>query len=277
MQYLCDFFSWLSLLTFDKVILTVLGVSSVVSVLAWTGFLPSRISKKISLNRAEETMVVLSKLGINPDKYSKGNVSKSIPDFIDANNLEKTLHDILKTCTIESPVGVGKTEQVRVESYIDVMSLSTDSKSAQQLARCLTSYWKQKLIENDGLIKNSVFDIVVTPKGGSPILGYEFSKIMETSFALHISGNHKFTSSDAALQFKSCFDSVAQPEEGSIALVVDDSATGGRKVLETIADLKAHGIVVTDCLVLFEPVVKGIRERLKTQGIQLHAIVEKKI
>ncbi|WP_010324682.1 hypothetical protein [Marinobacterium stanieri] len=218
--------------------------------------------------------MVLAKLGINPDKYAKGNIAKSIPDYIDSNDIEGTLRKILEECTINQDVGVGSTEQVKAHQYIDAMSMSTNPADAVQLARCLSSFWRKKLGDNCIKIQSPDFTFIVNPKGGSPILGYEFSKIMQKPFALHISGNHKFTSSNEKLKFQSCFDSKYKPKEGDIALIVDDSATGGRKVLEAIDDLKPHGVVVTDCLVLFEPTVKNIRKKLKAQGIQLHSILE---
>lgn len=275
-QCLYSIFEWLTQIDigFNDLILAALGLSSVLSILAWTGFLPQSISKRINLRKSEETLMVLSKLGINPDKYAKGNIAKSIPNYIDSNNIQNTLSKILKECTIQQDVGVGRTEQVKTDKYIDVMSMSTNPADAVQLARCLSSFWRKLLNDNKAEIKNPEFTFIVNPKGGSPILGYEFAKIMQKPFALHISGNHKFTSADEKLKFKSCFDSKFEPKEGDIALIVDDSATGGRKVLEAISDLKSNGIVVTDCLVLFEPTVKNIREKLNSEGIQLHSILE---
>ena len=141
--------------------------------------------------------------------------------------------------------------------------------------RHLTSFWRKLLSDNNGTVQNPKFDLVVTPKGGSPILGYEFAKILKVPFALHTSDHEKFASHNPKLYFQSVFDSFFIPNEGSIALVVDDSATGGRKVLEAISALRSCGITVTDCLVLFEPTIKGVRQKLIEQGVSLHSIVER--
>ena len=69
------------------------------------------------------------------------------------------------------------------------MAMFTDPKYAEQLARHLTSFWRKLLSDNNGTVRNPKFDLVVTPKGGSPILGYEFAKILKVPFALHTSGS----------------------------------------------------------------------------------------
>jgi len=261
--------------TLDSIILGLISLSSVFSIAAWTGFLPAKWTRYFSRNRAEETLIVLEKFGIYPDEYLKRNLAKSIPHFADANNIEKTLNELLARCTIEEKVGVGNIEQIEVQKYVDAMSMSTDPQHAELLARHLTTFWRKLLTKESTMIKNPRFDLVVTPKGGSPLLGYEFSKIMQTPFALHTSDNKKFHSKNEKLFFHSLFDCHNTPKEGATALIVDDSATGGRKVLAAISALKRCGIKVTDCLVLFEPTIKGVRTRLNEQGIALHAIVQR--
>ena len=59
-----------------------------------------------------------------------------------------------------------------------------------------------------------------------------------------------------------------------MALIVDDSATGGRKILEAINDLRANNYIVTDCLLLFEPTIKNVSQMLNDHGVQVHSIVK---
>jgi hypothetical protein len=61
---------------------------------------------------------------------------------------------------------------------------------------------------------------------------------------------------------------------GKTVLLVDDSTTGGSKMLDLAKALAAAGATVTDALVLFEPQGKGARERLRSSNIQLHSIVD---
>ncbi|MBL1264140.1 phosphoribosyltransferase family protein [Methylomicrobium sp. RS1] len=263
------------MLTFDDIVLKILAISTIFSIAAWTGFLPRRITRYFIRNRAEETLQVLSSLGITPDKYLKENLAKSVPSFVDSKEIENSLNKLLAKCSIKKEVGVGKIHQVKVKNYVDVMAMSTDAKNAEQLARHLTSYWRKLLNDNNVTVQNPKFDLVVTPKSGAPILGYEFAKILNVPFALHTSDHEKFTSQDPKLYFQSVFDSFSIPSEGSVALVVDDSATGGRKVLEAVSALRKCGIIVTDCLVLFEPTIKEVRRKLIEQGVSLHSIVKR--
>ncbi len=59
---------------------------------------------------------------------------------------------------------------------------------------------------------------------------------------------------------------------GKRVLLVDDSTTGGRKQMELASALREAGASVENSLVLFEPQGKGAREKLKQEGIELHAI-----
>jgi orotate phosphoribosyltransferase len=107
---------------------------------------------------------------------------------------------------------------------------------------------------------------------GSPLLGYKFSELLDKPFVLH-SIESKFQSKTDNL--KQVFDiGKTIPSKGSTALLVDDSTTGGRKMIKAIEDLRKYGYKVTDCLVIFEPTIKNVRERLKDKGITLHSITK---
>lgn len=259
----------------NEMVLLLLSISTLLTVAGGVGLLPSRVSKHLNRNKLAETLSVLNSLGINPDKYERINVSRSISAFVKPNNIQGSLDELLKICTINEKVSVGKTEQVEVSKYIDVMSMSTNPEQAEQLARHLTSYWKFLLSTNQMTVASPQVDLIVTPKGGSPILGYEFAKIMDIPFALHVSDGKKFHTDDVGLYFNSVFDSNFKPQEGAIALIVDDSATGGRKVMKAIEALQKSNIKVTDCLVLFELTLKGVKGRLKETGVNLHSIVKR--
>ncbi|MEC9038604.1 MAG: hypothetical protein VX787_03600 [Pseudomonadota bacterium] len=259
----------------DDFILFILSISTVASVLIWTGFMPARVTRYLAKNRLSETVVVLKEFGIDVERYKKLNLSRSIPNYVDANNVERSLARILEACTINKSVYVGKTDQVEVDHYIDAMSLSTDSSDSVQLARILASFWRKRLEEEDSSIRIADFDYVVTPKEGSPILGYEFAKIIGKPLILHCGSEKKFEAESDDLEFKSTFDAKVAPEAGAKAILVDDSTTGGRKVRQAIDDLRRNHIVVHDCLVLFEPTVKNVRKRVEEMDVSLHAVIRK--
>lgn len=60
---------------------------------------------------------------------------------------------------------------------------------------------------------------------------------------------------------------------GQSVLVIDDLITGGSSVVETAAELRAAGLMVHDAFVLLDRRQAG-RERLKSHGINLHALLE---
>lgn len=59
---------------------------------------------------------------------------------------------------------------------------------------------------------------------------------------------------------------------GQIALVVDDLATGGGSLVETVSRLRRAGIHVRDALVLIDR-EQGAHRRLEGIGVRLHAIL----
>ena len=121
------------------------------------------------------------------------------------------------------------------------------------------------------MVKNPCIDFIVTPKGGSPILGYEFSKLLEKPLLLH-EIEERFLCEENDMRKN--FDCSKKPPKGSRALIVDDSTTGGRMVISAIKDLKKYGYDVTECLVVFEPQAKDARRKLASEGVNLISIVK---
>lgn len=70
------------------------------------------------------------------------------------------------------------------------------------------------------------------------------------------------------------FNCAEVPEKGSVALVVDDSTTGGNLLCNTVKDLRRHGYQVNTCLVVFEVKTKDARVRLQKENVQLVSIVD---
>ena len=170
---------------------------------------------------------------------------------------------------IDKLVSVGKIRQTELNYYIDLIGHTCDSSTAVAYARLLSSYWVDT-IENTQLVKSPNIDFVVTPKGGSPILGYEFSKVINKPFVLH-ELTDRFKSEEDDMRKR--FNCSQIPEKGQTALIVDDSTTGGRMVLSAIEDLRKYGYNVTDCLVVFEPQQKDARKKLSDQEVNLRSIV----
>ena len=147
------------------------------------------------------------------------------------------------------------------------MGASTVPGTAEFFAAMLAQHWRT-LAGTKAREPN--FDFVVTPKTCSPILGYEFAKLVNRPLLLH-NEKEKFRLSGANLA--AVLDFRERPLDGTRAIVVDDSTTGGDKVLRAVEDIRKHGFQVSDCLVVFEPMVKDARGRLEEQNVTLHSIV----
>lgn len=254
---------------FVALVLLVLAISTFLSVLEWTGLMPRRLSSRLFKNRMRETLEILGEMGVDFKKQRQANFYFNLKSyFSNQDENTKRTKEIINTFLKKGQFIVGKTHQLNVKEYADLMSGSCDPNHAISIARCLSTHLK---------IKNEItdFDFVVTPKSGSPIIGYEFSKLVNKPFVLHDCNETKYTTSDNELSLISRFDSAIKLEQGKVGLIIDDSTTGGRKVVMLAEDLRRLGCVVSDCLVAFEPQGKQGGNLLTSVGIRLHSIVKR--
>jgi adenine/guanine phosphoribosyltransferase-like PRPP-binding protein len=103
---------------------------------------------------------------------------------------------------------VGGTERVRAEQYIDLMGGTTNPATAEVFARHLESFLRRCILDQEVYPQ---FDFVVTPKAGSPILGYEFARHLGRPFALHNRPRKFLVEPD---QFSAHFDCALVPQKG---------------------------------------------------------------
>lgn len=254
----------------NAIIIALLGFSTLIQICDMIGFLPEWLRKRLRVNKSQDTLEVLKEFGINTNMYRRKNAIVGIPRDYDSKNLENDIGKKLEELKININVSVGKTRKTELNYYIDLIGHSCSEECAQAYARILTSYWAD-MIENSLSVNNPVIDFVVTPKDGSPILGYEFAKLINKPFVLH-EESPRFDSEEDDM--RKWFDCAAIPPDGSKALIVDDSTTGGRKVLSTIEDLRKYGYIVSECLVVFEPQNKDARKKLFDQDVNLISVVK---
>lgn len=254
----------------SMVVLVLLGIATLIQILDLIGFIPKKWRYKLKLSRAQDTIDVLNILGININQYRKSNATVGIPvDYSKETVVDKT-RDNLEKLKIDKLVSVGKVRQTELNYYIDLIGHTCEPSTAEAYARLLSSFWVD-IVENTQEVLSPNIDFIVTPKGGSPILGYEFSKLLNKPLVLHELSD-RFVSNEDDMRKR--FNCAEIPAENSNALIVDDSTTGGRMVLGTIEDLRKYGYKVTDCLVVFEPQNKDARKKLADQGVSLHSIVK---
>lgn len=254
----------------NTIAIILLGISTLIQICDMCGFLPGWVRKKFRINKSQDTLEVLKELGINTNMYKRKNAIVGIPRDYNKESIQKDIEKKLNELIIDKKVSVGRGRKTELNYYIDLIGHSCNQECAQAYARILISYWADK-VENSQEVKNPVIDFVVTPKGGSPILGYEFSKLMNKPLVLHEEEARFDSEKD---DMRKWFDCAVIPPKGSKALIVDDSTTGGRMVLKVIEDLRKYGYDVSECLVVFEPQNKDARKKLSDQEVNLISIVK---
>lgn len=254
---------------FNDLVLWILGAATVVSVLDTNGFLPNWLAKWLARNRLESTLAALRKLDVRVSWDEDTGSVRLIDRVLDSSNIKEhayktELRDLLKADTFKGQMQIGGTTVFSSGEFIDVMGATANSARAIHYAKLLQTHYK---IEN-----LPTFDVVATPRTGSPILGYEFSRLSQKHFVMGISEKVKDktqTMGDhSTLDYPNTL-SLA----GKVVMLVDDSTTGGRKQIDLAKKLRAAGAIVNISLALFEPKGKGAREALAAEGITLHAIL----
>lgn len=254
----------------NAIILGLLTFSTIIQICDMCGFLPDFIRRKFRINKSLDTLEVLRELGINVNMYKRKNAIVGIPRDYDKENIAKNIETKLEEIKLDKDVSVGTVRKTELNYYIDLIGHSCSEECAKEYARTLTSFWAD-IVESTQKVKNPIIDFVVTPKGGSPILGYEFAKLLNKPFVLHEESARFDSEKD---DMRKWFDCAIIPPKGARALIVDDSTTGGRRVLSVIEDLRKYGYDVSECLVVFEPQNKDARKKLSDQEVNLISIVK---
>lgn len=254
--------------------LAILGLSGTLLVAEAVGFLPNTVSRWLARNRLAQTIEILKGFGIDVDDYRKRNRAAEL-DQTPGATAQQRVQKLLAKHKLKGPISVGRTVRLETDEYYDLMGASCDPSVARALARDLTAQMRAILEERSTTFEDR-FSFVAAPKAGAPLLGAAFAQQMRLPLVLHVS-EPKF--SGAVEPFRARFDCAAVPAKGSRALIVDDSSTGGGKVIDLIEDLRSLGYDVQDVLVVFEPQLKAedgsaAAQRLAPLNVRLHSIVK---
>lgn len=251
-----DIFMWLYVF--------VTSVSTLALLLEASGFMPLKYSRWMHRNKLALTIDVLKELGCDINEKKKNILNRQT-------DAAKKINDKLARITINKEVEIGRTSMdFFLPCYIDMMGATTEERFAMDFANLLVSKLNELNLE---------FDFVATPKLGSPILGYEFSKLVKKPLMLH-SEETKFRPKDKisdkrmALDFNWVENPLLIADRKLKALIVDDSTTGGRKMRLLIDELRKNNYEVSDCLVVFEPQGKGAKEKLSKLKVSLYSITQ---
>ena len=253
----------------NDLILFVLALATLISVADTNGFLPNRIAKWLARNRLESTLNALRKLNVRVCwDEDKGSITL-IDRVLDSTNIKEyaykaELRAMLDEDAFEGSMQIGATTVFSSAKFIDAMGATTDTARATHYAKLLQTHYK---IEN-----MPAFDVVATPRTGSPILGYEFARLSQKPFVMgtseKVKDKGKTMGSHSTLDYPKSLDL-----NGKTVMLVDDSTTGGRKQIELTKQLCDAGATVKISLILFEPQGKGAKDKLAKQGVTLHSII----
>ena len=253
-----------------QLITIVLAVSTLLGILDYVGFLPAKLKNWLKMNRSQDSLDILNRLGVDVDRLRRANQSVSFPKTLSETDIKQTVQQALDTtCRINHEVTVGHMRKTALTHYYDLIGKVCNPECASDFAGVLSTFWATQC-QNPDVIRNVDFDFVVTPKSGCPLLGYEFAKLVKKPFVLREQEERFKGYSDP----RSVFNCAEVPEKGSVALVVDDSTTGGNLLCNTVKDLRRHGYQVNTCLVVFEVKTKDARVRLQKENVQLVSIVD---
>lgn len=254
-------------ISFSDVVLWILSLATVVQVLDANGFLPKFLTRWFARNRYEATLRALKEIGVRmelEDPLDRGVVEKiksaiscESPSYVSA------LEVLMDGCTYEGKAQIGASRHFQSDSFVDMMGASTNFATASHCAKLLNTHLGY-------LCTPLAFDAIATPKAGSPLIGYEFSRLKRKPLIL---GYQEKCESEAM----GCHAKMDFPKglklKGLRVLLVDDSTTGGTKMMDLVNALRSEGAVVEAALVLFEPKGKGAKERLAKENVALHSIV----
>lgn len=255
--------------TINSIILIILSLATLIGILDYIGVWPSKFRRFLRLNKADDVMKVLEEFGVDVKKYKMNNMVLNYPREANENSLKKSTSKSLEKFKINKSVSVGHHRKTELPYYYDIIGATCNYRNAEYFAQLLSTCLsiKIKKLNNKADI---YFDFIVTPKNGSPILGYEFSKIMKKPLVLYESVKRFDPENDMRCKF----DCEKIPDMNQTAILVDDSTTGGSMMCDAVDDLRKYNYNVKYCLVIFEPKSKDARERLKQKDVELISIIE---
>jgi orotate phosphoribosyltransferase len=259
----------LSLPAFGQVTLWILSVGGLLSILDYVGLMPPFLAKWLARNKLATTLKAMRMLGVRVAWGHEQQSMSMLQRILDSLGIREPafklrLRELLEQDTFDGQIEVGETRRFTSEGFIDLMGASTDTKRSVDYARILNTFASIERIEE--------YDFIATPKDGSPILGYEFSRLVHKPLVL---GTRDKARDGGAMGHHVRLDfPKGMTLQGKQGLLVDDSTTGGGKMLALAKELSAAGATVKQALVLFEPKGKRARELLREQGIHLISMVD---
>lgn len=267
-----DIFIPLTNIKFSEASLYLLSIGGLIWLADATGLLPKSLSKLLNRNKSEATLRALKDLGVRVEWERESSAKlKPFQRLLARTGIREPAYKIqlwkmLEEDSYDGEFNVGRGSHFEHETFIDVMGGTANYKRAEAYARLLNSHAQTLSLKH--------FDGVACPKAGSPFLAYEFSKIKSVPLILGV--EDKVRAAEHTDFHQQGHDKLDYPNDlkllGRTILLVDDSTTGGRKLVELAKNLRNAGAKVEQALVLFEPKGKGARARLEENDVELIAV-----
>lgn len=238
--------------------------------------LPSRWTDNLRRMRVSETTELLRQLHIVQRLRMHQQVTQYqvLPEGDERRSYVSFVVSVAKKYYRTGDFYLGRTYNQHYPAFLDLMSASTEPKDVELLARSLASFIK----DETGELKWAhpiLFDKIVVPSTGSPILGFVLAQTLGSEVLLFRGDRDPkirlplpVDLPDGFVHFNGSISKDAH------AILVDDSTTGGGVLADCTERLREIGVQVHHAFVLFEPEDGGARDRLGRKDVTLHSIVK---
>ena len=228
---------------------------------------PQWLVKHFENRRRQEITSTLEEAGFGRDvrhRLRKEMIRAKLKDASRYPDLEDRCRLMLRQCLIREKHLVGRRHSASFPYFIDLQTGSVDPEVADECAIILSGYLA-------GLDDTPLFDCVVGIKNGSPRIAMHFADRIEKGVAL-FRGKDEYKYNASVRDPATLFD--GRILKDIRCLIVDDSTTGGRQVLQCVEAIGQCGGMVAGCLVLFEPIGKDARGKLAEKGVNLYSVIQ---
>lgn len=223
--------------------------------------------------RQEDQIIerVLKKTGLldNHDSVRQFRIALSIPPTHFTGSYQEALKEIIIEYVDTNKWLVGRDGVTEVRHFINLRSAILDSSKGETLAKILLEFIKHETSNIEQQIP-IVFDCIVGNKHGSPALSYLVAQGIRGNFPL------LWVSNDVHIQKngETIFIEGSTSPLPQQAILIDDSTTDGRMIMDCVEHLRAKGIKINHVFLLFSRKEKDVKDRLAKIDVYLHSIWE---
>lgn len=236
---------------FTVIIMGILSLDTIRAIIAMTGWVkPDKKYSWIIYGRYERNLIIsaLKELGFTPQKSKKisnklSDVSKEVYSGIGVSedNVVEWLIALLAKYIVkfDKPIQYGGRRTTKSYYYIDTMGLSHCEEDLKVLSSIMIHLYNKKSSDS---IKP---DVIVTPKGGNPLLGLQVARHYGSVFVMAKSDADKsrITSVDEnnkmnfLINYEGAWNIDEFNDGGGKCIIIDCNTSGGSQLLNIVKDI----------------------------------------